>query len=104
MQVGDVTIFDNRRMLHGRTAFTSDRHLRTAYVERDSIHLNVRFGGGSRWHRRRRRAQVSRVRGVSSRKVGAEGVEPESLEALVAAEPRSGTMTLSRFPDRLELD
>jgi gamma-butyrobetaine dioxygenase len=42
MKAGDVTIFDNQRMLHGRTAFKGSRHLRTAYVERDFFHSNLR--------------------------------------------------------------
>jgi gamma-butyrobetaine dioxygenase len=42
MNTGDVVIFDNQRMTHGRTAFTGDRHLRTAYVERDFFHSKLR--------------------------------------------------------------
>ncbi|MFT5113658.1 MAG: gamma-butyrobetaine dioxygenase, partial [Parasphingorhabdus sp.] len=42
MDTGDVVIFDNQRMTHGRTAFTGDRHLRTAYVERDFFHSKLR--------------------------------------------------------------
>lgn len=42
MAAGDVTIFDNQRMLHGRTAFVGNRHLRTAYVERDFFHSKLR--------------------------------------------------------------
>ena len=42
MNTGDVAIFDNQRMTHGRTAFTGDRHLRTAYVERDFFHSKLR--------------------------------------------------------------
>lgn len=42
MNTGDVVIFDNQRMTHGRTSFTGDRHLRTAYVERDFFHSKLR--------------------------------------------------------------
>ena len=42
MNTADVIIFDNQRMTHGRTAFTGDRHLRTAYVERDFFHSKLR--------------------------------------------------------------
>ena len=42
MNNGDAVIFDNQRMSHGRTAFTGDRHLRTAYVERDFFHSRLR--------------------------------------------------------------
>jgi gamma-butyrobetaine dioxygenase len=43
MDTGDVVIFDNQRMTHGRTAFSGRRHLRTAYVERDFFHSNLRL-------------------------------------------------------------
>jgi alpha-ketoglutarate-dependent taurine dioxygenase len=38
---GDLVVFDNQRILHGRTAFTSARHarhLRGCYLTRDSVH------------------------------------------------------------------
>jgi gamma-butyrobetaine dioxygenase len=38
---GELVVFDNRRILHGRTAFSSARHarhLRGCYLSRDSIH------------------------------------------------------------------
>jgi alpha-ketoglutarate-dependent taurine dioxygenase len=37
---GDLVVFDNQRILHGRTAFTSakhPRHLRGCYLTRDSV-------------------------------------------------------------------
>jgi gamma-butyrobetaine dioxygenase len=40
---GETVIFDNQRMTHGRTAFSGSRHLRTAYVERDFFHNNLRL-------------------------------------------------------------
>ena len=43
MDTGDVVVFDNQRMTHGRTAFSGNRHLRTAYVERDFFHSNLRL-------------------------------------------------------------
>jgi alpha-ketoglutarate-dependent taurine dioxygenase len=38
---GDLAVFDNQRILHGRTAFSSarhHRHLRGCYLTRDSVH------------------------------------------------------------------
>jgi gamma-butyrobetaine dioxygenase len=38
---GDLVVFDNRRILHGRTAFSSAkflRHLRGCYLTRDSVY------------------------------------------------------------------
>jgi alpha-ketoglutarate-dependent taurine dioxygenase len=38
---GDLVVFDNQRVLHGRTAFSSarySRHLRGCYLSRDSVH------------------------------------------------------------------
>jgi len=42
LEAGEVVIFDNQRMTHGRTRFSGDRHLRTAYVERDFFHSKLR--------------------------------------------------------------
>lgn len=41
---GDVVVFDNRRVLHGRTAFaaTAERHLQGCYLERDGLMSNLR--------------------------------------------------------------
>ena len=41
MRAGDLVLFDNQRILHGRTAFHSARHarhLRGCYLTRDSVH------------------------------------------------------------------
>ena len=38
---GDLVVFDNQRILHGRTAYSSAqhaRHLRGCYLTRDSVH------------------------------------------------------------------
>jgi gamma-butyrobetaine dioxygenase len=38
---GDLVVFDNQRILHGRTAFSSakyPRHLRGCYLTRDSVY------------------------------------------------------------------
>jgi gamma-butyrobetaine dioxygenase len=38
---GDLAVFDNQRILHGRTAFSSSRyprHLRGCYLTRDSVY------------------------------------------------------------------
>ena len=38
---GDLVVFDNQRILHGRTAFSSAqhaRHLRGCYLTRDSVY------------------------------------------------------------------
>jgi len=51
---GELVVFDNRRILHGRTAFSSTRHarhLRGCYLTRDSVH--------SEWALLRRRLQGS---------------------------------------------
>ena len=45
MQPGDLHIFDNHRVLHGRTAFDSAtcvRHLQQCSVNRDEFHSNLR--------------------------------------------------------------
>jgi gamma-butyrobetaine dioxygenase len=41
MAAGEMVVFDNQRILHGRTAFTSarqERHLRGCYLTRDSVY------------------------------------------------------------------
>lgn len=41
---GQIVVFDNQRILHGRTAFSSarhPRHLRGCYLTRDSVHSNA---------------------------------------------------------------
>ena len=38
---GEIVVFDNQRILHGRTAFSSARHarhLRGCYLTRDSVY------------------------------------------------------------------
>ncbi len=45
MQPGDLHIFDNQRVLHGRTAFdpsNCSRHLQQCSVNRDEFHSNLR--------------------------------------------------------------
>lgn len=45
MPAGDALFFDNRRVLHTRTAFDSQaapRRLRSCYMERDTLHSNLR--------------------------------------------------------------
>jgi len=40
LQAGDILSFDNRRVLHGRTAFdpnSGQRHLQGYYMDRDEI-------------------------------------------------------------------
>ena len=40
LNAGDILCFDNRRVLHGRTAFdpnSGNRHLQGYYIERDEI-------------------------------------------------------------------
>ena len=40
---GEAVVFDNRRVLHGRTAFdlTAPRHLQGCYLERDGLFSNL---------------------------------------------------------------
>jgi gamma-butyrobetaine dioxygenase len=41
LKAGELVLFDNQRILHGRTAFTSarhPRHLRGCYLTRDSVY------------------------------------------------------------------
>jgi gamma-butyrobetaine dioxygenase len=53
---GDLVVFDNQRILHGRTGFASarhPRHLRGCYLTRDSVYsetalLRRRIGSGER--------------------------------------------------------
>ena len=43
---GDLLIFDNRRILHGRDSFDAtagDRHLQGCYVDRDDVHSRLRI-------------------------------------------------------------
>jgi len=45
LQPGDVLVFDNQRILHGRTAFDpnlAERHLRSCHVDRDAVHSRCR--------------------------------------------------------------
>ncbi len=52
---GDLVVFDNQRIMHGRTAFTSaqhPRHLRGCYLTRDSV-----FSGAGLLRRRLRRSE-----------------------------------------------
>jgi gamma-butyrobetaine dioxygenase len=45
---GDMAFFDNERVLHGRTAFDAargGRHIRSAYVDRESFHSCLRLLG-----------------------------------------------------------
>ena len=45
MPAGDALFFDNRRVLHARTAFdpyAGPRRLRSCYMERDTLHSNLR--------------------------------------------------------------
>lgn len=37
LEPGQVVVFDNHRILHGRRAFTGDRHLQGCYISRDSF-------------------------------------------------------------------
>jgi gamma-butyrobetaine dioxygenase len=42
---GEMVAFDNRRVLHGRTAFdatSGDRHLRGYYIEQNEIDSRIR--------------------------------------------------------------
>ena len=44
-KVGDLIMFDNRRLLHGRGEFypkTGDRALRGTYIERDDVMSKIR--------------------------------------------------------------
>lgn len=46
LQPGEAIVFDNQRMLHGRTAFDGDpgrRHLRLCTVDRDQVHSALRL-------------------------------------------------------------
>lgn len=44
---GDLVVFDNRRVLHGRTAFavTGPRHLQGCYIDIDALHSRTRVAG-----------------------------------------------------------
>jgi gamma-butyrobetaine dioxygenase len=46
LQPGEALVFDNQRVLHGRTAFDGDpgrRHLRLCTVDRDQVHSALRL-------------------------------------------------------------
>ena len=48
---GDIVIFDNRRILHGREEFfpqSGDRELRGLYLDRDDMHSKIRMHANSR--------------------------------------------------------
>ena len=54
LEAGDCIIFDNRRILHGRTAFeaqSGNRHLRGCYVDRDELRSRVRLLEGNKLRR-----------------------------------------------------
>ena len=54
LEAGDCMIFDNRRILHGRTAFeaqSGNRHLRGCYVDRDELRSRVRLLEGNKSRR-----------------------------------------------------
>lgn len=43
---GEALVFDNQRVLHGRTSFTAEagrRHLRLCTVDRELVHSNLRL-------------------------------------------------------------
>jgi gamma-butyrobetaine dioxygenase len=46
LQPGSVLIFDNHRLLHGRTNYSGRRHFRYCYVDRDDFHNRLRLLGG----------------------------------------------------------
>jgi gamma-butyrobetaine dioxygenase len=54
---GELVVFDNQRILHGRTAFSSSRHarhLRGCYLTRDSVHCRAALlGRRSAWGERK---------------------------------------------------
>jgi len=43
LEIGDVVLFDNRRVLHGRTEFSpaANRHLQGCYLDRDGLFSNI---------------------------------------------------------------
>ena len=47
MGPGDLVVFDNRRVLHGRTAFevTGPRHLQGCYIDIDALYSRTRVAG-----------------------------------------------------------
>ena len=47
--MGDVWVFDNARVLHGRAAFapTSPRELEGGYFSWDDVESIIRLGGGA---------------------------------------------------------
>lgn len=48
LATGDMALFDNERVLHGRTAFDAAagrRHIRSCYVDRESVHSQLRLLG-----------------------------------------------------------
>ena len=42
LKSGDLLVYDNERVLHGRRAFKGDRYLRLCAVERDEFHSRIR--------------------------------------------------------------
>ncbi len=42
LEEGDLIAFDNRRILHGRTAFTGSRHLVGCYADHDGLESTIR--------------------------------------------------------------
>lgn len=42
---GDTVVFDNQRILHGRTGFEGRRWLRSVYIDRDAFHSRLRVLG-----------------------------------------------------------
>jgi gamma-butyrobetaine dioxygenase len=43
LEPGDAVVFDNHRLLHGRTGFSGRRHVQFGYVDRDDFHMQLRL-------------------------------------------------------------
>lgn len=43
LESGDALVFDNHRLLHGRTGFSGKRHVQFGYVDRDDFHMQLRL-------------------------------------------------------------
>jgi gamma-butyrobetaine dioxygenase len=41
LRARDMVVFDNHRILHGRTAFKGARHLQGCYIGRDGLHSSL---------------------------------------------------------------
>ncbi|SCV70474.1 BQ2448_1868 [Microbotryum intermedium] len=77
MEMGTAVIFDNHRVLHGRSSFVGERRLCGAYVNHDdyrSRYVGLQIQFGPKGKEGRKRAEWEKSFGVTRKKGGGDGV------------------------------